>query len=410
MQNNKYKNALNLKQHWRDIFIAPANRYGPLDGIRAFSILYVMLMHSAVVLALANPYSMHTVLEHTRWYSQWILMGDKGVDSFFVLSGFLIAHLLFREYQKHQGIKLKRFFYRRWLRLTPVYFLLLALFYFFKTNNVEAQYLWAYVFYLNNFLDEAHRYLPHLWSLAVEEQFYIVFSVFTAFILFKVKKPWQLLLFLYVASLVIRAAIIAFEPQLLTTGHSLLYGNPSLTEAYNQALYINLHSRFGPIITGVILAYCYCFHQGALQAFSQRHSQRLLLVAVLLLLISVLLPVYGQQAPHRAVLYVYHIAHRHIFALAIVLFMVLGLYPQQGLANKINQFLAWRGFFPIAQLSYSLYLFHLMFFMLVAKTFFASDVFSYSQAWLLLLCAMLPCLLFSALTFVFVERPMMHLR
>lgn len=410
MQNNKYKNALNFRQHGRDIFIAPANRYAPLDGIRAFSILYVMLMHAAVSLALVNPYSMLTVLEQTRWYSQWILMGDKGVDSFFVLSGFLIAHLLFREYQKYQGIKLKRFFYRRWLRLTPVYFLLLALFYLLRTPNVDAKYLWAYVFYLNNFLDEAHRYLPHLWSLAVEEQFYIVFSVFTAFFLFKVKKPWQLLLFLYVGSLVIRATIIAFEPELLTTGHSLLYGNPKLTAAYNQGLYINLHSRFGPIITGVILAYCYCFHQKSLKAFSQKYSRVLITAAFMLMALSVLLPVYGEQLPNKAILYIYHIAHRHIFALAIVLFMLLGLYRQQGLANKVNQFLAWRGFFPIAQLSYSLYLFHLIFFMLVAKMFFASNVFSFSQAWLLLLCALLPCLLFSALTFVFVERPMMHLR
>lgn len=97
---------------------------------------------------------------------------------FFVLSGFLITHLLLREAEQTDGIFLKRFYLRRCLRIMPVYFVyigvlacLVALKVYF--GEVTASWLGAVTF-TRNMIGPVASYTGHFWSLAVEEQFYLV--------------------------------------------------------------------------------------------------------------------------------------------------------------------------------------------------------------------------------------------
>ncbi len=141
-----------------------------LDGIRAIAVLGVMLYHADLT---------------------WISGGFLGVDVFFVLSGFLITSLILEEYDRSGSVRFSQFYLRRARRLLPAVALLLAVVaaaaafvYHDMARQVRADVI-ASMFYVNNWkyvVDQASYFefigrppvLKHLWSLSVEEQFYLI--------------------------------------------------------------------------------------------------------------------------------------------------------------------------------------------------------------------------------------------
>jgi len=104
--------------------------------------------------------------------------GDLGVRVFFVLSGFLITFLLLNEARKNDCVSLKKFYARRVLRIFPVYFL-----YLFTLGVLQFIAGWYHdtpsswigsLTFLRNFLGRGDSASAHFWSLAVEEQFYLL--------------------------------------------------------------------------------------------------------------------------------------------------------------------------------------------------------------------------------------------
>lgn len=139
-----------------------------LDGLRAVSIALVLGGH-----ALGMQGGPNLSPGMTRWLSA----ASLGVRIFFVISGFLITTLLLREFEKTGTASLTRFYFRRTLRIFPAFyaylgiiavaegFHLLAL----KPNDL----LYAATYTMNYHADRAW-YLGHIWSLSVEEQFYLL--------------------------------------------------------------------------------------------------------------------------------------------------------------------------------------------------------------------------------------------
>jgi peptidoglycan/LPS O-acetylase OafA/YrhL len=138
-----------------------------LDGLRAVAVILVMLTHANFQLG---------------------KNGILGVDIFFTLSGFLITTLLLEEYDKFDKISLKAFYVRRSLRLFPALYIMLAAALLYscllsgavqKTIQLE---ILSSALYLNNISwlwgwgDEG-LLLGHTWSLAVEEQFYLIWPL-----------------------------------------------------------------------------------------------------------------------------------------------------------------------------------------------------------------------------------------
>lgn len=111
-----------------------------------------------------------------------------GVDIFFLLSGFLITYLLLAEKQKSNEINIKKFYVRRLLRIWPLYYLTLAcaplLAYFF--NEPMPQNFIPHVFFVGNFEAISNGFSSaatnHLWSICIEEHFYLVCPLLVAFI------------------------------------------------------------------------------------------------------------------------------------------------------------------------------------------------------------------------------------
>lgn len=162
--------------------------YPALDGLRGLAILLVVFLHNF-------------------GFMNYFFFGWLGVDLFFVLSGFLITTILLNTLSKPNF--LKNFYIRRILRIFPLYYLLLLLSLFIVPlfADIEVSYykesqgwLWSY---LQNWLfifkePYGDKIVLHTWSLAVEEQFYLVWPLVVLFI----KKP-KILIWVMTTTLVI---------------------------------------------------------------------------------------------------------------------------------------------------------------------------------------------------------------
>ncbi len=134
-----------------------------LDGIRALAVFVVILYHSGAVTGVP---------------------GDLGVSAFFVLSGFLITWLLIKELERTGTISLHDFYTRRTLRIFPAYyaFVILSLaadallHHFWSWGVITAAFTYT-VNYYNAFLGHPTTSVAHAWSLAVEEQFYVIWPI-----------------------------------------------------------------------------------------------------------------------------------------------------------------------------------------------------------------------------------------
>ena len=147
--------------------IGESHRIASLDGLRAISIALVFAhhvagtQHSLIPAAVANQ----------------LALGELGVRVFFVISGFLITGLLLKELDKHQHIRLGRFYFRRTMRIFPPYYVfVLALIVLQAMGWIEllrGDVLHALT-YTSNYHPVRSWNTGHTWSLAVEEQFYLL--------------------------------------------------------------------------------------------------------------------------------------------------------------------------------------------------------------------------------------------
>lgn len=131
--------------------------------------------------------------------------GHIGVILFFVLSGFLITFLLLKEESEHKTISLKNFYIRRILRIWPLYFLMVLISYsvylIFGSNFAEGGW-WGYFSIFPNVSKALGYYydgVVHLWSIGVEEQFYLIWPILLLITrkLFRIRLVVLIVLFLF---------------------------------------------------------------------------------------------------------------------------------------------------------------------------------------------------------------------
>lgn len=194
-----------------------------LDGLRALAVALVMLFHFKLV------------------DSGWI-----GVQIFFVLSGFLITRILLHEKHQSLGFYLKRFYWRRSLRIFPLYFtylILISIAFLFvqapEATTSKLPYLFTYTFNFTRLSPEwTHSPLfTHFWSLSVEEQFYLV---------------WPLMVFLLPDRWLKRAMILIIlsGPVVRYLLGKWLLGTELSDEAAGEAIYWFTFSHFDAFAMG----------------------------------------------------------------------------------------------------------------------------------------------------------------
>src|SRR4051794_4803347 len=196
-----------------------------LDVVRGIAILLALGWHF-------NDSSGNVVVDVLQWPGQ--TFGWAGVDLFFVLSGFLMGRIVLGEHARTGGFDGRRFTLRRVLKLWPVLYLFLTVHALFGAEPLGS-YFWQNALHVQNY---AGTSLSHLWSLAVEEHFYLVLAVL--FPLF-VRRPGSLKLLARILLGVLVAAL-AFR----LTG--------SLAGVSDTRLQWRTHFRVDSLAAGVLLA------------------------------------------------------------------------------------------------------------------------------------------------------------
>jgi peptidoglycan/LPS O-acetylase OafA/YrhL len=206
---------------------SPQGRIASLDGIRAISISLVLFGH---LLGTHNFLTRHAM----AWAGD---LSAFGVRVFFVISGYLITRLLLAEYARYGAISLSRFYLRRTFRIFPAFYALLAFLAaaralgWLQVTNMDL--LRAGTFTINYMPDRSWE-VGHLWSLAVEEQFYLLWPALMAMAGIH-------------RSLTIAAWTVALSPLLRIV---ILIWIPSLRPGLGEAF----HAVADPLATGCLLA------------------------------------------------------------------------------------------------------------------------------------------------------------
>lgn len=196
-----------------------------LDGLRFLCFLSVFFFHSF--------YTESDVIRNSSLYGfiKWEIFGNGnlGVNFFFVLSGFLITYLLIEEKKINKQITLKNFWIRRVLRIWPLYYFCVFFGFvifpllkssFGQTPNETATF-WMYLTFLNNF-DFIQKGLPDasilgvLWSVAIEEQFYLIWPVIL--FLLPIRYHWIAFISVILTSIIFRSM---YDIPLLHEHHTL---------------------------------------------------------------------------------------------------------------------------------------------------------------------------------------------
>lgn len=279
-------------------------------ALRAFSVLLVVISHVGIIESATNPYLL-------KFFS--VFNATYGVKTFFVLSGFLITTILIREADETGLIHVPKFMAKRAFRILPLYFLIIAVAAAMILMG-RAEPSWtAMAFgtaYVYNFIPKAENvnYLSHLWSLAVEEQYYLVWPI------------------LFAAFARKRLPLIAICVAFVVACYALLgrdFGDLS-DKFYTQRWTI---PAIYPIAIGSLLALTVAENQ---RAFGSGYS---LLIAVAL----ILLPLAAQTTPAIEIFSTFGIAG-----------LIAWIYLNQ--RNRIVQSLDWKPIFFLGQISYGLYM------------------------------------------------------
>lgn len=399
------------------LFSRPSQNYKPIDGIRAIAVLWVIIFHAWLF-----QYSDFTavgdkVLENP--FLIWISKGDLGVDLFFVISGFLIGSILFKEFKKTKRLNFKKFYVRRILRLLPVYvFSMVIGLYFIEGDGWKTA--WSNLLYVNNYVRGS--YMGWTWSLAIEEQFYIVIPFLIAFIFpfFKRKLvPFAVLTFTTIA--------LTYHYSVNIHDFQVPFKSVFLDEDWMNwfwEYYMLTHLRYGGLLCGVIGAYINVYYPKKIKAFFENNHRLASFILIFSLVTFILISSIslGQWTQLQSSIFdglpnsvprFYEIIHREIFSYVVMFVIFCCLYFDSKLISPINSFLSMKFFYPISQISYSAYLFHEMFMFWFFPKFNQYALGKLSEIQIVLsnaFISIIAIILASTLMYLFVEQPFQDIK
>jgi peptidoglycan/LPS O-acetylase OafA/YrhL len=299
-----------------------------LDGIRAFAVAAVLFYHAG---------------------ESWAVGGYLGVDTFFVLSGFLITTLLVTEWTNRGGLDLLAFWARRARRLLPALFLVMVGIVVYagvfaspgELDRIRGDSLaslgyvanWRFIFSGQSYFAQFSQPSPlrHMWSLAIEEQFYLVWPLIVAFFLWW-RRSLRVLIVVCVAMIAASATLMAV---LYVPGRDpsrVYYG----TDTRAQSLLIGA-------LVGILL-----FMHGPLRTRAARLAVRLAAVVGA----GFTLWLFWRMSEHTNALYQGGFL---LAALAVAAVIVSVVQPDRG---ALGNFLALSPLRWIGRISYGLYLWH----------------------------------------------------
>lgn len=411
-----------LKNNAQSLYQQSEGIFPLINGLRFFSFVWILIFHTLYIYGLIHGKDvLFGITEDASFYLWWIWNADKAVDLFFVISGFLIGLILFRELDKEGDIKLKRFYLRRYLRLTPLYAVIVFLYWSSGAKNHE--WVWTNIFYINNFLPVDKMALHWTWSLAVEEQFYLLLPLLLMFIFKMAGRPFiKVLLGLLAISFLIRFGVLYWFPELWNAGYRDMLSDKVTSDVFYPRLYDNLITRYGPFVCGVLSAYAYYFHRAALKLWLSRNRAlafSINLFALLTVLFFTCFPVLLSRFEQSGTgLKLYLVFHRSLFSAGVAWFM-LSAFLNLNHFTWLEKVLSLKIWQPFSQLTYSMYLIHFMVIFIIIKSveFKLSSIENISETALLWgtigvtsLISLSICVVIGILCWLLIEKPFLNMR
>lgn len=365
--------CFSLSRNMKRLFHTSSNErtMQALHGIRFLSMAWITFGHTFSFalqwLFFRNPNVMSS--DSNNFLSQPFANGTFAVDTFFFLSGFLVAYNLLREMKNNNGKFNITFFYlHRYLRMTPLMMAVIA----FCANILvylgsgpawkEAIVMydswckknwWLNALYLQNFFNRENMCLSHTWYSAVDMQFYVISPII---IYLCYRSTWFAVAGIGIPLLITTALPIIF---------TLIYHFPGVPSAtvpqnllgdYFGTLYVKPYCRMGPYLVGIALAYlqfkdCGSFRIG-------KHSQIVCWVTVIAVNMAV---IYSMGRVFKAdpitdiESALYNGFARTVWAVTLAW---LTFACTEGYASLLNKFLSMRLLIPLSRVTYGVYLVH----------------------------------------------------
>lgn len=344
------------------------SNFAVIDGIRAIAVLWVIFFHAWLFQQLTIPGFIDNIYKYPLFY--WVTKGDLGVDLFFVISGFLIGGIIFKEIKSSDKFNFKRFYVRRFLRLSPVYIFAIFLNLYFLKDFGQDNLLkyWPNLLYINNYVSGAP--MGWTWSLAIEEQFYIIVPFLLVFIFPKFRNKAVFFIVLSAISISLTWYYVYVLKQYRLPFNLTFFTND--WKAWFDSYYMVTHLRYIGLLLGVATAYVNVYKNNEIKQIFENKTGLITIfsiISVIGLIVISFTPV-GEWMPMKTSIFYnlnihigrwYEILTRPLFSLFVAFIILACIHGNNFVINPINKFLSSKFFYPIAQVSYSAYLFHEMF-------------------------------------------------
>lgn len=328
----------------------------PLNAPRAIGVFAVITTH------LSQTLEQHDrILNFSPYWKNFYDSASQFMDMFFVLSGFLIAGPLIARMEAGKGLKFGEYFLKRTLRIFPAYYIFITLYAFVlmpatlgknatpdtaqhieqTQQNAIVEYL-----YLSNYM-EGIQY--HTWSLALEEQFYLLIPFFLAFIYIRTPERLRnrLLISLYLMPFLYRLwAHFTFMAELPPSG-------PEMEHAYHKYIYHPFHGHADSLLMGVIIGRLHVTGPQKLQEFFNRKKLNIVILSVAAIIVglnSLLVNEFTYGFFSQVIRF-------NVFNMFYGYFLLFLAYRPDFWISKI---FAWNIFSAPAKLTYTTYILHVV--------------------------------------------------
>jgi peptidoglycan/LPS O-acetylase OafA/YrhL len=270
-----------------------------------------------------------------HWWTPYLLgfPVGSGVQLFFVISGFLITGILIDcwtpgERNRERMLAMRNFYLRRFLRIFPLYYVMLVGAFLLNIEPVRQTILWHLTYATNFYLfvhQDWHGRISHLWSLAVEEQFYLLWPAVVLFV--PRRLLWKTILGMVIFAPLFRLGFTQYAPQ-------------------EKMVSVLTPSCFDALGIGALLACTLREERGSLKAIQL--SRLLLIVGLPLFVLTFAL--YDHSICS-------HLTGSFYPTFLVMFYGWLVFSAVQGFQG-MGQLLSWRPMVYLGQISYGLYIFH----------------------------------------------------
>jgi peptidoglycan/LPS O-acetylase OafA/YrhL len=356
---------------------SPATRLHGLDHLRAFAILFVLLFHYG------------KIFKHPEWTSTIGKFGWTGVDLFFVLSGFLIASQLFQKINVGQHISLKVFYTKRFFRIIPAYLVVLSLYFIFPylRERESLPPLWKFLTFTQNLNLNTHSQFTfsHVWSLCIEEQFYLLFPLLLLFFIKikQVNRGYMLLILLSIIGLLIRMYWWNKLDNIFEESTNFIY-------FWYRRIYFPTYNRLDGLLVGVAIAGIFNFKPN-IKNWIIKYSNYIFVASLVILTTAYL--VCEDESSFEGSVWGFPLV-----SIGYGCMVMAAISPTCFLYKWESKFTSW-----IAMLSYALYLTHKIMIHVAQVEFVKYDVDVKSNA--MFLISMIACFVGAIILNMMIEKP-----